>query len=1122
MAFFFTRRFLRRLTRSGACPVRTALFLICCHCLPAFSLTATAQDTPADRALRKAADFEKIPRVAVPEGPFMYLTETEIQEAALLAEKEEWAKKTKKRYTDLADTWLQRDYAFVQHIVPVWGSVYVYGLGKDLDPVHHKKMKWRGWNDPFHVVAEDGSIYPNANYPDTGMGWTDTASKETYYFIANCNGWIIEQLEATELPALVNAYLLTGKEAYAERALWILDAIATIYPRANEGPIDYPGLAPGKADGGRLDRPYYQAARAMMRYAYFAEMLFRSNHAKEISKSNSESGYTMRKNIELNLLMNGADYCLRMAKASIARNTFLTNGNIDYNRAPLVVGAMLGIPEWVDWAMNSAIGFRRVISNAIDINGRYFETSTLYSDHTRSLLLTTSSFLKRMRMPQYPDGYNAYNDLRFARFALNFFTDIQVAGRLPLFGDSGPDDLVKKQDEIFDRGTVLAAKEFYDFSEKEEVRQLALETAAGMLKYKAADYIPEKPDLFRMSNWKEFVKATRQTRTSSAVKRSSLFFDAGVAILRSGQSALTERAALLRFGPTLNHGQADELGLNFFALGREFSYDPGYYNTHLRFGFTTTTVAHNVLVANRTNQLRWPSSGGDLQTWTDGEVLKSVAADAPGAYVAQGLSQYKRRVALIDLSPDESYIIDNFWAEGAMEYDYSLHGIAGASFRMPATTSSLLRETGKGSVFNEEVDYSRDMDLNGRVTSFKEAPFYFAPPGAGYGFLSKPAFYRFNNPMQMQWSATDSTGHEMYAWQFAPPGSELIVAESPKGPIVLSNAGETTPLDLTYTLAHTKQDPSQPVNFMSVIVQTAGKNKLADVKRLSSRDTTLRAFAYRIKPDKAISGNASEHIYMVSHQPVKNASFEQGLLFSGEEGFLSLDASGKIIAASLTGEGSVQKQGFRFTVKPLLNQNLRVLEIKENPLRIRVDASYEDCRKLEGAVLRVNRTGLIRPFVIRVNKCERKGAETWLILDASDNTVAEGTVRAYDSTGIHTDAPFPHTRPFVYTFSEKTGFGTGLEKGVNYTYNGGYNGFWLVTNRQPNKKNLIKDITDTRSVIRLTADPGPIHTGDEFKIQLLAPGDELEVPVWGQAKRDAKGNWQIAGPATIRITGTGK
>src|SRR5690606_18409214 len=133
-----------------------------------------------------------------------------------------------------------------------------------------------------------------------------------FYFAAFANGKIATELFFRELPALVNTYLLTGDEKYAECALWLLDATATIYPRAYEGPIDYPGNKPGRPDGGRLERPYYQAARSLMNYAYFAEVLSTSTHAANPSPSNPE--YSMLKNIELNLLMNGADYCLRMTQ----------------------------------------------------------------------------------------------------------------------------------------------------------------------------------------------------------------------------------------------------------------------------------------------------------------------------------------------------------------------------------------------------------------------------------------------------------------------------------------------------------------------------------------------------------------------------------------------------------------------------------------------------------------------------------------------------------------------------------------------------------------------------------------------------------------------------------------
>lgn len=1066
-------------------------------------------------AVKPANDFAKLVRVKVPERPFLYLNLEEIAAARVIAEKEEWAKTLKENWLKTADTWLTRDYSFVTKIIPVKGSIYTYGLGMDLDPVQQKKMKWRGWKDPRHVEASDGLIYPNISIQDDGTGWTDPASKRKYYFIALANGMTIKQLESVDLPALVNSFLLTGNETYAERALWILDAIATIYPGANEGPIDYPGLAPGKPDGGRLDRPYYQSARALMNYAYFAEMLSTSTHAVKPSPSNA--GYSMLKNIDENLLMDGADYCLRMTKAGKGASYELNNGNIDYNRAPLVVGAMLGIPEWVDWALNGPLGFRYAISNTIDINGRYFETATLYAEHTRELLLSTAYFLKRMRLPSYPHGYGAYDDERFAHFALNFFTGIEVNGRLPLFGDSGPDKEITNDGRIFDRGTLTAAQRFYRFSGKKDVRDAALQTASQMLKDMPADYKHFEADLFQSYGLAEFIKNANSKNPDRFQKpvrvgaHSTLLFDYGTLILRSGERE-KERAALLRFGPTLNHGQADELGLAFYAKGREFSFDPGYYNTHLRFGFTSTTVAHNVLVVNRTNQMRRPSPGGDLQTWTNGEVLSSAAINDPQAYTNQNLSEYKRRVALIDLSPDDSYIVDNFWACGGREYDYSLHGIVKGNLQILPSSKALLKESRAGSVLSPTVDYSSEMDPNGRVNSFADMPFYFAPPGGGYGFLSHPSFYSMGGAIQLQWSSTDKTDHQMYVWHFAPPQAELITAKSPK---------PLPPMDLTYALTHVIVQASETVHFTSVMQTTEGENKLEAVEQMLPLDGSKSTFALHLTPKSTVNSDIREHFYMASDKENKTVDFNGGLSFSGEEGYLGLDSSGKVVSVSLTGNGEIKKGDFKFTVKPMFTKPLKVLKIENRPLRILVNASYEQTKHLVGNIVRLVKPELNRPYVLQVNKSKVAGQNSWLTLNASSNIHAIGTAVSYNpqTNSIITEAPFPHTRPYTYTYSEQTGYGAGVEKDVQYDYNGGYNGFWLVGSKNPNQRAQIKTLEQKRTNIMLSDNSKTaFSSGEPFDIQLLAPGDSLEVPVWGEAKRNTNGAWQIGGSGAVSIT----
>jgi hypothetical protein len=716
-----------------------------------------------------------------------------------------------------------------------------------------------------------------------------------------------------------------------------------------------------------------------------------------------------------------------------------------------------------------------------------------------------------MKVPEYPNGYEAYDDARFAQFALRFFTDMQVAGRLPLFGDSASDTGISDDGKIFDRGTLSAAFQFYRFSTKKEIRDAALQTASVMFRDMPSDFVYNANDLFKVFGIEDFTDKAKQIKDLSSGNVSTFLFDYGTLILRSGEKG-NERAALMRFGPSLNHSQADELGLAFYARGREFSFDPGYFNTHLRFGFTTTTVAHNVLVVNRSNQLRRPSPGGDLQSWTDGEVLRSAAVNNPQAYSYHNVTEYKRRIALIDISHEESYIIDNFWAGGGKEYDYSLHGITKGKLTILPGSAARLKETRKGSVLSAEIDYSSEMDLNGRVNSYADKPFYFAPPGGGYGFLSNPSFYTVNGPVMMQWSSTDNTDHQMYVWQFAPPASELITAQSPK---------PRPPIDLTYALMHAEAQPSETVLFTSVIHTTGGDSKIAEVKQLFPRKNSGSVMALRLKPGSGTTSKEHTHFYAAADNITGPMKFDGGFSFSGEEGFLATDASGQVVSASLTGTGYIKKDNFKLTVSPLFKRPLEVLEIKNQPLRILVNASYDLTKQLEGSIIRIVRPLMARPFVIRVNKSTSAGENSWLTMDASTNIHSVGVVQSYDpdTNSIITDAPFPHTRPYVYTYSETTGLGAQKEENVQYDYNEGYNGFWLVVNENAHKSAVIKTIDKKRTRIIFENDGrSDFSPGEIFEIRLLAPGDTFDVPAWSQAKLQDNGAWQLKGPARMKIT----
>ena len=171
-------------------------------------------------------------------------------------------------------------------------------------------------------------------------------------------------------------------------------------------------------------------------------------------------------------------------------------------------------------------------------------------------------------------------------------------------------------------------------------------------------------------------------------------------------------------------------------------------------------------------------------------------------------------------------------------------------------------------------------------------------------------------------------------------------------------------------------------------------------------------------------------------------------------------------------------------------------------------------------MVRLNRPSLSRPFALRVDRCEAAGEQSWLILQASGNVHAVGTVRHYDAEHhrLVADMPLPHARPYVYRYDSQTGMPrAGSEE---TTYNGAYNGFWLVAAGQngDGERVMVKNLTKNRTEFLLYEhQPLEWKAGDRIEIQLLAPGDELEIPAWAEVQRGTDGQWQINGPARASV-----
>ncbi|MDF2668104.1 MAG: heparinase, partial [Paenibacillus sp.] len=737
---------------------------------------------------------EVVPDLTLVHPRVFYTREQVIRVRGLAAgEAPAWVGRISRTILERADSlrWMSMDDQVIRGLVPRAGSFYMYGVTNPVGP-DGTRIHPIGWEMPGHVRSETGIVYPNATHPDDGTGWR-APDGQVYYFTARWNGFVVDELTRA-LEPLALAYTISGERTYARKAAVILDALASVYSQAIEGPLDYPGLEPGR-EGGRLERPYYQVARTLIWYVNACDLIWDSGELEHASPTNP--GCTCLENITYNLLLNGADYCYREAQLPGYVDQ-LHNGTADYNLGILTVGSLFGIEAYVQWALNGPTNIRFMIANNLDRDGNYYETSELYSRHSQHLYLTIAEALFHVRTPVVKEGVNLFMENRFARFYVGNRRKNTIAGRIPAYGDSPVDEATNNRD-VFDSGSWQQSLRFLVRASSagkraEYAESLAL--PAGVSLEEAFGNADEVWSLFNISNSDSVL---HQLTAAASIGRSrscsTVLGGKGLVFLRAG-SGDQQRGAFLRYGPTLNHGHLDELGVLLYASGRELSFDPGYGMAHYRYGWQFQTVSHLTVTVNEKSQLSQDSAGGSLNFFVTVPGLSAADVSDEGAYAAEGVSVYQRMLAVIDVSESRSYWIDLFRVQGGLVRDYSFHG-RGTTFLSQGLDWS---PSESGSVESPQHNWGSQIKGDGKITGFEQEDFFFEPPGNGYGFLGHP---RRAYPQQA-WSCTWSNPSTIRLTMLPEKNRQVIAADGPE------------PMGgVAYVLA--RDSGEQPSRFVSVI-----------------------------------------------------------------------------------------------------------------------------------------------------------------------------------------------------------------------------------------------------------------------------------------------------------------
>jgi hypothetical protein len=817
----------------------------------------------------------------------------------------------------------------LRDLVPPPGSVIVYGLGYNTDPIKRERLQWCGWKQAFKVRDKAGNIYPNEKWKDDKYSSNTKNHNGKYYFTFRAYGFIHKELEQVVIPALADCYALTGEKKYARTAAVLLDSIAAAYPKNHRGPIDYPQPKAHYDRGGRLDRATYMVARGLYNYASAIDLITPSGELEKASLATNEK--SIRENIIRNMLWDGGLFCLDWA----IHTKLLTNGRTDYFRGSGIVGVLLGNRNFFDPMVKA---MRQLIEINIDRNGFYYETSTTYENHTIKLYTTMAELIESgIVAHNWKDLKSLYSDKKLCSMISYFFDRREIGGHMPPIGDDGPDSYwnsplyrdISLKTSFSNRFLKNQIKNSWIILKRGKTAK-ERQQAAVLLK----NSFPEKEAVFPVANrWAVFNIGRKQLEQVESVNRKKGFFNSksifygakGIALLRGGKGNKRYGAQLF-WGPISVHGQRDIMSWLFVSDGVQWSFAPGYCNTHFRFGWNGQSISHQMMTVNE-KSVKKTCGNGHLETWFDSPAVQWVSASHPDAYSDYGVKHYKRLIAQVQNPKTQklAYWLDIGMLRGGKVRDDSFHTLmTKAESKLP------LKNLSQYSLFGDMykgMSFGSDYKLSG----FRKKGFYWTPPGDGYGFLTKPKTYIADKTQRITFSnpglkiKKHKAGSKIVVDFSSQPDSKVILAHStgashwiPSVPYIIRRQTGDAPSIFTKVIRVMQKNESDPIKKVSML-KVSSKNPFANACRIEWK-----------------SGNSD--IWLIANGLPGYAKLDSGISISSDAlvAMITIDVYGKVIAARMSGGTYLKFAKFNLAGKGIARAKVKELKVVDNYLQVSV------------------------------------------------------------------------------------------------------------------------------------------------------------------------------------------
>ncbi len=524
-------------------------------------------------------------------------------------------------------------------------------------------------DDPLHKL-----------YVDDGYGLTDSDGNR-HRFIAYYNSWMQWTNIRRGLDALAHAYSLTSDPVYAHKAAVLIDRIADVYPDMDFEPFHRMGFEHSHwgTGMGRIIGCSWEGG-AVQRMAENYDIIFDGMQGNE-----ELVAFISRKAEEHNL---GDKSSLEAITGHIAENMLMefVRGLEDLRirgRARkalmIVIATALDTPGVSEELIDRI--FEPGFPSEADPDGRSLNWLLVECIGRDGIGRECGGYgLSWMRSArQYPallEKYPEYTrrDLiaEFPKLRQTFLVEPRLMALdavLPPYGDSG---------STGGWGRIGAAATFV------EGYRLYRDQRMADLAWRYADGDPAR---LRPSNAIFLEDPDALPREIAAVAGDEDFRLRCDHLGRYGQLVLqTEepdaargRAIWLAFGWALGHRHADALNLGLYAHNIDMLPDLGYPEYTgawpKRHAWTANTISHNTLVINDVRNRA--NSGGQISLFACEPPVRVTEVMAPDAY--DDIDAYRRTVALVDISDDDSYVLDVFRARGGTNHRLSYHGPAGAA-----------------------------------------------------------------------------------------------------------------------------------------------------------------------------------------------------------------------------------------------------------------------------------------------------------------------------------------------------------------------------------------------------------------------------------------------------------